>query len=193
MPKLVDAAAQRRDIREAALRVFARRGVRGTGLGHVAEAAGMGRSSLYHYYRDKAALVRDVVRDLLAREEALFDAVAAGGGGALARLEMLGAALPGLFREWEAVGRLLIELRSSDARLFRRFFRRIRAALAALVAEGQRSGEIDAALDPAATAATLIGAIDGLLLQLLVEPGAFEDRDALFAGFLASTRKLLRP
>ena len=40
------------------------------GMAQVAEAAGMGRSSLYHYYPDKESLVRDLVRDLLeARDE----------------------------------------------------------------------------------------------------------------------------
>ena len=69
MPKVVDTAVQRREIRRAARRVFARRGVASTGLTHVAEAAGMGRSSLYHYYADKASLVRDLTRELLAEEE----------------------------------------------------------------------------------------------------------------------------
>ncbi|NNL67364.1 MAG: TetR family transcriptional regulator, partial [Myxococcales bacterium] len=38
MPKQVDAVEQRRTIRRAARRVFARRGVHGTGLAHVATA-----------------------------------------------------------------------------------------------------------------------------------------------------------
>ncbi|TDJ05786.1 MAG: TetR/AcrR family transcriptional regulator [Deltaproteobacteria bacterium] len=74
MPKIVAAAAQRRQIRLAARRVFARRGVARTGLAQVAERAGMGRSTLYHYYPDKAALVRDLARDLLQEEAELFNA-----------------------------------------------------------------------------------------------------------------------
>ncbi|HIE60581.1 MAG TPA: TetR family transcriptional regulator, partial [Microbacterium sp.] len=42
MPKIVDAEVQRDEIRDAARRVFAERGVRGTGLAPVAAAAGMG-------------------------------------------------------------------------------------------------------------------------------------------------------
>ena len=69
MPKLVDRVEQRREIRRAARHVFARRGVAGTGLTHVAEAAGMGRSSLYHYYPDKAALMRDLLREVMTEED----------------------------------------------------------------------------------------------------------------------------
>ena len=74
MPKVVDAAEQRSRIREAARQVFARRGVAGTGLVHVAKAARISRSNLYHYYPDKAAPFRDLAQELLDEEEALFRA-----------------------------------------------------------------------------------------------------------------------
>lgn len=193
MPRIVDPAEQRREIRDAARRVFARRGVRGTGLGHVADAAGMGRSSLYHYYPDKATLVRDLLRDLLAREEALFESVSRGEGRPIDRIETLASVLPAAFEEWAVAGRLLVELRASDARLFRPFFRRIRGALAALVEEGQRAGEMDPDLDPGIVSATIIGAIDGILIQYLAEPAAFADREALLDGLLGVIRKLVRP
>ena len=77
MPKLVDSVEQRREIRSAARRVFARRGVAGTGLTHVAQAAGMGRSSLYHYYPDKAALMRDLLCEVMGEEESFFAAAGA--------------------------------------------------------------------------------------------------------------------
>jgi AcrR family transcriptional regulator len=192
MPKVVDATRQRRDIRRAARSVFARRGV-GAGLAQVAEAAGMGRSSLYHYYPDRASLVRDIVRDLLAEEQRLFDRVADAPGSPLARLDLLAAALPALLDEWAAVGRLLLELRSRDARLFRPFFRRIRAALAGVIEAGQREGEIDPELQPELAAATVIGAIDGLLLQYLIDRSAFPDTAALGADLSRSLRKLLLP
>jgi len=191
MPKVVDGAEQRREIRNAARRVFAQRGVRGTGLTHVAEAAGMGRSSLYYYYPDKGALVRDLLRDLLAGEEALFVGAARAPGSPRARLDALAGALPAAFEEWTQVGRLLAELRATDARRFRRFFHRIRTALADLVAEGQRAGEFESSLDPNILAATIIGAIDGVLIQLLVDPQAFADRRALFAGLAASLRRMV--
>ena len=192
MPKIVDAEAQRVAIRRAARSVFARRGA-ATGLAQVADAAGMGRSSLYHYYGDRASLVRDVVRDLLAQEEALFAAAAAGDASPLARLDALAAGLPALFAEWSAIGRLLLELRSRDARLFRGFFRRVRRGLAGLIAEGQESGEVDPRLDAGALAATLIGAIDGLLLQHLVDRAAWPDPRALGETLAPLLRKLLAP
>ena len=196
MPKQVDAAEQRREIRRAAQRVFARRGVKGTGLVHVAAAARMGRSSLYHYYPGKASLLRDLVRELLDEERLLFSEAARGVGrrpeSPLAQIERLVARATGLFDAWSALGRMVFDLRSLEAGRFRVFFRRIRSDLARLIAEGQRRREIDRSLDPQLTAATVIGAIDGLLLQHLVEPRRF-DGEALRDSLLHAVRKVLRP
>ncbi len=193
MPRIVDSAARRGEIRAAALRVFARRGVASTGLVAVAEAAGVGRSSLYHYYRDKSALVGDLVASLLADEERLFNQAAAGEGPPLARIEALVGDLVGLFEEWSVVGRALLELRSLERARFRGFFRRIRESLASLIAEGQRRGEVAPDADPALCAATLIGAVDGLLLQHFVDSRAFPDRGALRRALVRAVRRMLRP
>ncbi|MFQ5457767.1 MAG: TetR/AcrR family transcriptional regulator [Myxococcota bacterium] len=191
MPKIVDPAAQRRTIRDAARRVFARRGVAGVGLTHVARKAGMGRSSIYHYYPDKSALMRDLIRELLAEEEALFAAAVHGEGTPLARMERLTVALTEVFADWSAVGRMILDLRLRDSPLFRPFFKRIRRDLAELIAQGQRGSEFDRILDPRLVSATLIGAIDGLLLQQLVDPRAFPDGTALRETLLAVFRKAL--
>lgn len=189
MPKLVNPKLQRSEIRQAARRVFAQRGVRATGLTHVARAAGMRRSSLYHYYADKAALVRDLTREILLEEEALFEAAAQGAGSPLERLERLSADATRLFDAWASVARLMFDLRMLESRRFRLFFRRIRAHVSGVVAEGQRGGEIDPALDPELAAAGVIGLIDGLLVQHFADPELFADRKVLAATVARAVRK----
>lgn len=192
MPKQVDAAAQRREIRRAARRVFARRGVPGTGLAHVARAAGMGRSSLYHYYPDKQALVRDLIADTLAGERALFRACLRGEGGVLERIGRLMDGCVALFDEWASLGRLFIDLRLRDAVGFRRFFREIRDEFASVLREGQRSGEVAADVDPLLAGATLIGAIDGLLFQHFLDSKAFEP-EALRRELRRIAKRVIEP
>jgi AcrR family transcriptional regulator len=193
MPKLVDPTLQRCEIRSAARRVFSRRGVAGTGLTHVAEAAGMGRSSLYHYYPDKAALMRDLLREVMSEEESFFAAAVRGEGTPMERAERLAKLLARMFEPWKAVARMFFDFRLRETRGFRPFFRRIRGHLAALIEEGQRVGEMDARLDPLLGAATLIGTVDGLLLQHLVDPGAFSEPQALEDALVLAVRKLLEP
>ena len=193
MPKLVDAVAARRDICEAARSVFARRGVAGTGLTHVADAAGMGRSSLYHYYPDKPTLLRDLVKRVLDEELAVFVGVLRGEGAPAERVEKLARGLVALLDEYAAAFRMMFDLRLRDAPRFKSFFRKIRAELAAVIAEGQRRGEFDRALEPDLAASTLIGAIDGLVFQHFADGRAFPRLDALGDEVTRLLRKALAP
>lgn len=191
MPKVVDPEQQREAIRAAARRVFTTRGIEGTGLAHVAEAAGMGRSSLYHYYTDKDSLVRDLAKDLLDREEEMFDKALHREGSPMQRILALFDELTTVFDAWVAIGSMVMDLRRLDPFRFRAFFRRIRRELAQLILEGQRRGEIDSTVQPAAAAAVLIGMIDGLLFQKLVDPGAFKGR-ASYETMCEAVRRTLQ-
>jgi AcrR family transcriptional regulator len=191
MPKVVEPELQRAKIREAARRVFAERGVSGTGLAHVADAARMGRSSLYHYYPDKPALIAELVQEALDGERALFAHCLGAGGTPLERLERLADACAALFPAWAAFGRVFLDLRLADARLLRDTLRDLRRGLAAVVAEGQRDGSLNADADAEITASLLMGAIDGLLLQYFVEPDAFPDPQQLADALRETTRRIV--
>jgi AcrR family transcriptional regulator len=193
MPKLVDPAAQRAEICAAARRVFAERGVAGTGLAHVADAAGMGRSSLYHYYPDKQSLLGDLAVGLLEEESALFDEVLRGEGSPLERIERLAKALVGQLDAYASVGRMLFDLRIRDARRFAPYLRRMRRELAHVIGQGQRDGTIDPDVDAALAASIWIGAVDGLLFQYFVDRRAFRDLEAAAQEVArAATRSLRR-
>jgi AcrR family transcriptional regulator len=194
MPKLVDAVAQRKIIRKAARRVFARRGVESAGLIHVAKLAGIGRATLYHYYPDKSSLVRDLVRELLSEEETLATAaLRSDQDSPLRRIENCAGELTELFGEWASFSRMLFDLWSRTAAMFRPFFRRMRRDLAELIAEGQRLGEIDRQLEPDTTATAVIALIDGLLLQRMLDAEAFVEPSALRAHVVRAVRKMLVP
>jgi AcrR family transcriptional regulator len=194
MPKIVNREVQRESIRRAARRVFARRGVEAVGLVHVARAAGIGRASIYHYYPDKAALVRDLVRDLLAAEERLFsEALRSSKGTPLERIETLAARLTDLFAEWAALGKMLLDLWATSGAMFKPFFRRIRSNLARLIADGQRGGEIDGAVEPLEAATAVIAIIDGMLLQMIVDPAPFGDTPEARRLLVRNVRRILQP
>jgi AcrR family transcriptional regulator len=193
MPKIVDRDVQRRSIRTAARRVFARRGVEAVGLVHVARAAGIGRASIYHYYRDKASLVRDLVRDLLAEEESLFvKALRDTKGSPIRRIEQLTGDLTELFAEWASIGKMLLDLWSTSGARFKPFFGRIHRELAELIAQGQRWGEIEPSLKPAEAATAVIAIVEGLLLLKIVEGAAFDDASATRRLLVGWVRRILQ-
>ncbi len=172
MPKVVDIPARRRDILAAAAAVFARHGYRGTSLERVATALGVGKSSLYHYFPTKEALFASLADETLRREAELFDALVAAGSPPAERLRTLLDAIVGMFDEWAAVGPLLVDFlrEPRGRRRVQETFARARAALARLLREGQRTGAFRTGA-PAALATVVLGCLDGLLLEELVEPG----------------------
>ncbi len=193
MPKVVDAASQREEIRSAARAVFAECGVRGTGLAHVARAAGMGRSSLYHYYPDKDSLLADMVSEMLDQEAELFRACLSGEGAPLERIERLARECAVWFPAWASFGRVFMDLRLEDAQEMGGFFRAVRHELSQTIAEGQREGSIAAKPDARVQASVLIGAIDGLLLQYFIDEGALPEPHQLAADLVVVTRRMLTP
>ncbi len=173
MPKIVDHDVVREQIREAAWRVFAEQGVKGVGLERVAAAAGVGRSSLYHYYANKDSLLSDLTVELLRAEERAFAERLADTGSPSERVTVLVDQLLDQFAAWSSIEVVMLDLRGTYSLHFRKFYRTIRRHLSELVQEGQVAEEFDAALDPEQAAACIVGLIDGLLLQFMADRRSF--------------------
>lgn len=192
MPKIVDADEQRARIRDAARTVFARRGVAGAGLAQVAAEAGISRTGVYHYYSDKEGLVRDLARELLAEEERLFEEALLASGSVEERIARLADGVLARFVAWAHYGRPLLEIWAQETRRLRPLLRRLREALAALIEDGQRRGEISQELAPRETAALLVGVIDGLMLQVFIDPAGVPASKAMRDALVATLRRILR-
>ena len=133
---------------------------------------GVGKSSLYHYFPTKEALFATLADETLRREADLFDAVVAAGTPPAERLRVILDAIVGMLDEWAAVGPLLVDFlrEPRGRRRMRETLARARAALAQLIRDGQRTGAFRAGA-PTALATVVLGCLDGLLLEELVEPG----------------------
>lgn len=80
---------QREAILAQAARLFAQRGYPATSMNQVAEACGLSKPTLYHYYRDKYALLVSIAEGHVAKLEGLVNDVAAAGLPAEERLREL--------------------------------------------------------------------------------------------------------
>jgi AcrR family transcriptional regulator len=70
---------QRELILTSAAQLFAQRGYSATSMNEVADACGMSKPSLYHYFRDKYTLVVEIAEEHVSRLEALVQEVEAEG------------------------------------------------------------------------------------------------------------------
>lgn len=163
---------------DAAVRLFSEHGVETTSMADIGAAAGFSRGLANHRFGSRAALVEQLALRVqrsfadaadasgLTGIEALVDLVrrylragSSKGDGAAAFFVMWGASFP------------------RDAQLrevFVQFDRRSRDAIAATVRSGQLSGEIRADLDVDTFAATLLGALRGVLAQHVHAPDAVD-------------------
>jgi len=210
VPPSPETPSSREKILDVAEALFARRGFAGVGIQEVADAVGLGKSSLFHHFRSKAHLYLAVLQRVLGSiEERLAPALDATGEPP-ARLDACIDALVDALAEHPGTARLLlrglfedddfgdaarVELRAAEetlARILGRFDRLLR--------DGIEAGAFRAVSAPH-TIQTLVGATvyhfasgefgDGLLGRPLFSSEAVRRRKAEVKGLLR--RGLLRP
>lgn len=168
-----------RELLDAALCVFAARGYRNARLEEVAEAAGVTKGTIYHYFATKEDLLCRAIAEHHAETFGELDALvvdepatasarirrlvtwSVGAMGSAQRnvlrllLQGIAHEVPNVHREWVATGPY-----------------KAAGMLAELVRDGQRNGEFRSNVNPDVAARTLLS---GLLLQLVWRPDAATD------------------
>ena len=104
----------REKILDVAEALFARRGYAGVGLREVADAVGLGKSSLFHHFRGKSQLYFEVLFGALARIRARLEPVLADRGDPLQRLLRWVDTLVDAFAEHPTSARLLLRALVED-------------------------------------------------------------------------------
>jgi len=100
---------QREAILAHAAHLFARRGYASTSMNQVAQACGLSKPTLYHYYRDKYALLVSIAEGHVALLEALVHARMAEAGAPEARLRALVSSLMAEYAGAQDAHRVLTE------------------------------------------------------------------------------------
>lgn len=163
----IEGPSSREKILDVAELRFAQRGYAGVGLREVAEAAGLGKSSLFHHFKSKAALYLAVLDRVLARMRRRMEPSLQGEGDAVARLDRVVGELVDALAEHPTSARLLLRALFEDddlpqeglpeAESFERTLAAFVASLERLLEDGVRQGAFRD-LDAAHTLQTLIGA-----------------------------------
>ena len=171
-------AQTRAQVLRAAATVFARRGFDGASMSEVAVEAGFTKGAIYSNFASKdelfAAVLEDRCRSSLDETRRLLQSADAVSG----RLSEFGEELAQRFlgdRDWT---RLLMEFwaRSMrDAKLRRRFaaiWREMRDGLATAIEHSPLAADGHLPMPPDQLAAAAMAVVDGLALQMLIDPPA---------------------
>jgi len=166
--------AKRRQIVDAAVECFARRGFHATTTAEICAAAGMSPGNLFHYFDSKDAIIQAIAEEDQRETAAMF-----------AQLEDVDDVLAGLIAMAEAAvalstdqvyARISIEVAAEATRnpkitaLFAANEAQTKDALVRLLKRGADRGQIDSALNAEVAAAWLIALLDGAIGRAVMDP-----------------------
>ena len=168
-------------IKEAALQLFSEKGFYGTTITQIAEAAGLGKGTIYWYWKSKEELAFSLVEDMLSAFLELIEAAGDEEGGFWERLSRLVKEVAGLYLLEKEHCRLLWKFRADRHYIFdpdytekvTAYYLRMREAIADLIRQGVQSGELRD-IDPRLAAYTLLGITEGLEIEWLENEDDFD-------------------
>jgi TetR/AcrR family transcriptional regulator, fatty acid metabolism regulator protein len=171
-------AERRRQILDAAVRVFARKGFHTCRVGDVAEEAGISHGLLYHYFASKDDLLEAIFTETWGE---LLDSLTAIERSELPAREQLGQVAAVLLRAWRRqpdVVRVLVQEIGRSAELEMRLadLHAVEQAIERIVRRGQEAGEFRDDVDPRLASAIFYGGVEELLTAWVF--GQLPDGDA---------------
>ena len=173
MPKIVDKAAKRQEILEAAIAVFLEKGYHGAKMADIAVAASMGKGTLYEYFPTKEALPKEIfnlffagldeqLAQLQQSEQGPIDIIVAGIQLSLADMDEFAAVMPLCF---ELLGSKALNESLGLSEYFEGWLEQLNQFFVATLVAGQESGQITLALNAKAFARMLVSTVDGMGLH----------------------------
>lgn len=192
---------RRKAILDAAGQVFARKGYANARIIEVAEAASVGKGTIYEYFRSKEDLFFAVFEATMQGAEDTIAAIASVPDGSFSeRMQQLS---DGIIQSWLGqleMYSLVMEFWSATASspsrerfkvAFQKGYRDLRSVVGDMIETARDRGEVSAESDVRSVASALIGTWDALLLQAWLDPEF--DALATSRSFLAVVLRGLQP
>jgi len=178
--RIVDRPAKTGTILRAAAGVFAEQGYQSATMDAIADSAGIGKGTVYEYFRNKQELFFAVFDDYIASMESLArQAMEIPSTTAAAQIRQAIHSVLAISAEQRDLFPLVFEFWSASASperqdriatMFRDTYAKFRGLISGQIHKGQQQGEFDRTADPSRVAAVLVGALDGLFLQAWFDP-----------------------
>jgi TetR/AcrR family transcriptional regulator, fatty acid metabolism regulator protein len=158
---------KRRQILDAAIRVFARQGFHSTRVSDIADEAGVAYGLVYHYFRSKDEVLNELFSE---RWSLLLAAIEETDGSEAAPRDKLGAVAGFIIESYrhdpELMKVIIVEVTRAANSFGRTHLPEIRNAyesIAKIVADGQEAGAFRRDIDPIFASMSFYGAIEQLL------------------------------
>ena len=159
------AEEKRRQILDAAVRVFARSGFHTSRVGDIAEEAGVAHGLLYHYFSSKDEVLETIFREQWSVLVDRISAIEESGEPAIDQLRHVAAIVLRNWRHQPDVIRVLVREIARSPEVQQRIGELVKpiAAVQRIIERGQATGELRADLQPQFAAVAFYGGIEELL------------------------------
>lgn len=184
-------ADRRRQILDAAVKVFARSGFHTSRVGDIAEEAGVAYGLVYHYFKSKDELLETIFRDTWTQMLARVQEVEKSGVPADEQVRRVTALLLRTWRRDPDLVRVLVRevTRSPQVQQEIEEITQAMQALEGIIRRGQETGEFKNEVDPRLGAVVWYGALDEILTGWVL--GQLPDTDEEIAKAEQSVVSLL--
>ena len=186
-PKIVDKEEKRNHILEAAIKVFAKLGLPNAKMMHIAEAAGIGKGTIYEYFKSKEELfiaafhtfVKQAGDHIQKRTSKVDDPVR--------RLHAyFNAWTDFLSTDFLEFADIMLDIWASGLRLHEGqdkfhlgdMYRMYRVQIIEILDDGIRKGKFKA-VNTTITASIIIGTLDGLMIQWIMDRNLYQFKEAI--------------
>lgn len=200
MPKVIDKKVKKQHIVEAAMKVFARKGVANTKMVDVAEAAGVGKGTIYEYFKSKEDIFAEAFRHFMEQMDTvmakrlfkIYDPI-----------EKLKALICGWVEVVQETSfdfmEIMMDFWAEGVRLrqkttafdLKKMYEDYRRMIVEILEEGISKGKF-CPMNTTIVASILIGASDGLMLQWIMDHDLFkldEAAEMLTQSFIQGLKK----
>jgi TetR/AcrR family transcriptional regulator, fatty acid metabolism regulator protein len=167
------AVDKRRQILDAAIRVFARQGFHSTRVSDIADEAGVAYGLVYHYFKSKDEVLNELFSERWSLLLAAIEEADREGSSARAKLEAVAGFIVDSYRHDPELMKVIIVEVTRAANSFGRThlpeIRRAYDSIAKIVADGQEEGAFRRDIDPTFASMSFYGAIEQLLSGWIFE------------------------
>lgn len=191
---------KKQEILTQAMKIFSRNGVKNTTMEEIAEGAGIGKGTIYEYFRSK----EDIFAEAFGRYmEHLDESIAKRLYRVYDPIEKVKAVLSGFVEMMKDTHvdfiAIMVEFwaegvqskQRAPAFDLKKAYEDNRVMLASILQEGITAGSIRP-MNASLTASLILGSIDGLMLQWFIDPNVF-DLNALTDDLIDSFVQMLKP
>ena len=202
MPKIVDKEAKKMEILHAAMQVFAQKGVVKSKIIDIATTAGVGKGTIYEYFRSKEEIFTSAYTYFFQTMESMVQEALSKEDDPLKQLELIltisldafrhiGEEFADIMMEFWAEGIRNKNLDILDAINLKGVYSNYRKMIQQILKNGIEKGMFKP-MDTKLIASVLIGALDGIMLQWIMDRKAINLQKVpvvLLDGFIEGIRK----